>query len=76
MLAAVPGDPRGARNEMTILFLAANPVEMPLLRLGEECRAIEDKIRAAKFREKLRITWLASYDPEPTRICLTHDHIG
>jgi CheY-like chemotaxis protein len=35
-----------------------------LLQLGEECRAIEDKIRAARFREKLRFRsrWAARPD--------------
>ncbi|TMQ20518.1 MAG: CHAT domain-containing protein [Deltaproteobacteria bacterium] len=63
MLAA-PDDPRGTRNETTVLFLAANPVEMPLLQLGDECRAIEDKIRAARFRDKLRFRsrWAARPD--------------
>ena len=64
MLATAPDDLRGTRNETTVLFLAANPVEIPLLQLGEECRAIEDKIRAAKFREKLRFRsrWAARPD--------------
>jgi hypothetical protein len=64
VLVAAPDDPRGTRNETTVLFLAANPVAMPLLQLGEECRAIEDKIRAAKFRERLRFRsrWAARPD--------------
>jgi hypothetical protein len=49
---ATPDGPLQA--ETTVLFLAANPRERPVLELGEECRAIEDKIRAARFREKLR----------------------
>jgi tetratricopeptide (TPR) repeat protein len=48
----------------TVLFLAANPVRVPLLQLGEECRAIEAKIRAAKFRDQLRFRsrWAARPD--------------
>src|SRR5512140_3012718 len=38
----------------TVLFLAANPVQVQPLQLGEECRAIENKIRAAKFRDQIR----------------------
>jgi hypothetical protein len=48
----------------TVLFLAANPVRLQWLQLGEECRAIEDKIRAAKFRDRLRFRsrWAARPD--------------
>jgi hypothetical protein len=48
----------------TVLFLAANPAQVPLLQLGEECRAIEDKIRAAKFRDQIRFRsrWAARPD--------------
>jgi hypothetical protein len=64
MLSAAPDDRRGTRTETTILFLAANPVEIQLLQLGEECRAIEDKIRGARFRDKLRFRsrWAARPD--------------
>jgi RNA polymerase sigma factor (sigma-70 family) len=48
----------------TILFLAANPVRVQALQLGEECRAIEDKIRAARFRDQIRFRsrWAARPD--------------
>lgn len=48
----------------TVLFLAANSAEVPLLQLGEECRAIEDKIRAARFRDQIRFDsrWAARPD--------------
>jgi hypothetical protein len=48
----------------TILFLAANPVRMQALQLGEECRTIEDKIRAARFRDQIRFRsrWAARPD--------------
>jgi RNA polymerase sigma factor (sigma-70 family) len=48
----------------TVLFLAANPVRLQWLQLGAECRAIEDKIRAAKFRDRLRFRsrWAARPD--------------
>jgi tetratricopeptide (TPR) repeat protein len=64
MVSAAFDDSRATRTGTTVLFLAANPVEIPLLQLGEECRAIEDKIRAASFREKLRFRsrWAARPD--------------
>ena len=64
MPTATLDDPRGTKTETTVLFLAANPVEVPLLHLGEECRAIEAKIRAAKFRDQLRFRsrWAARPD--------------
>jgi RNA polymerase sigma factor (sigma-70 family) len=39
-------------------------VEVPLLQLGEECRAIEDKTRGARFRDQLRFRsrWAARPD--------------
>jgi hypothetical protein len=48
----------------TVLFLAANPVATQALQLGEECRAIEDKIRRAKFRDQIRFhsRWAARPD--------------
>lgn len=48
----------------TVLFLAANPLQLPALQLGEECRAIEHKIRAAKFRDQIhfRSRWAARPD--------------
>ena len=63
----VAGERRAPPRPMrpsTVLFLAANPVMVPALRLGEECRAIEDKIRAARFRDQLRFhsRWAARPD--------------
>jgi serine/threonine protein kinase len=47
----------------TVLFLAANPA-VPELQLGKECQAIEDRIRAARFRDQLRLRarWAARAD--------------
>lgn len=55
---------RTGTQPSTILFLAANPVRIPLLQIGEECRAIEDKIRGARFRDQLsfRSRWAARPD--------------
>lgn len=48
----------------TVLFLASNPALVPALELGEECRAIEEKIRAARFRDQIRFRsrWAARPD--------------
>src|SRR6185436_8409520 len=43
-----------ATQPSIVLFLAANP-EIPELRLGRECREIEERIRAARFRNQLRL---------------------
>ena len=53
-----------AMQPATVLFLAANPVRVPSLQLGEECRAIEAMIRAAKFRDRIcfRSWWAARPD--------------
>jgi hypothetical protein len=37
-----------------ILFLAANPVQSPVLQLNEECRAIERMLAIAKYRDQIR----------------------
>lgn len=47
----------------TVVFLAANPLQGQPLLLGEEFRAIEDKIRGARFRD--RITLLARWAARP-----------
>jgi RNA polymerase sigma factor (sigma-70 family) len=53
-----------ASTPSTVLFLAANPVALQPLQLGEECRAIEEGIRAATFREHIRFysRWAARLD--------------
>lgn len=53
-----------AAQVSTVLFLAANPAGLPSVRLDEECRAIEHKIRTAKFRSlvRLRSCWAARPD--------------
>jgi hypothetical protein len=38
-----------------ILFLAANPINTPSLRLSEEIRMIEERIRAAEFRDRFEL---------------------
>jgi hypothetical protein len=40
-----------------ILFLAANPVDTPRIRIDEEIRAIDDRIQLAEFRELFDVTY-------------------
>jgi len=53
-----------ADTALRILFAAANPRETPPLRLGEEMRAIEDKIRSSEHRASfdLRSAWAVRAD--------------
>jgi len=53
-----------ATQPSTVLFLAANPLQVQPLQLGEECRAIESRIRAAKYRDRIRFRsrWAARPD--------------
>lgn len=48
----------------TVLFLTADPMRVQPLQLGEECRLIEDRIRAAKYRDRIRFRsrWAARPD--------------
>ena len=41
-------------NHITVLFLAANPTNTPQLRLDEEARAIQNKIRLSDYRESVK----------------------
>jgi hypothetical protein len=42
-------------DKIRVLFLAANPLDTTRLRLGEEVREIETKIRAADYRDSLEL---------------------
>ena len=57
----------------TVLFLAANPVRVQLLQLGEECRAIEDRIRTARFRDQLRFRSRWAARPDDLLLALNED---
>lgn len=41
-------------KEITILFLASNPVEDCLLKLDEEARSIQEKIRLSEYRDTVK----------------------
>lgn len=43
------------RDSMTVLFLAANPVDQKQLRLDEEVRAIGEMIRKAQHRDSVKL---------------------
>jgi hypothetical protein len=53
-----------AARRSTVLFLAANPTSLPPLQLGRECRAIEHKIRAGRFRDLIRFRSFWAADPD------------
>lgn len=42
-------------EKITVLFLAANPLDQPELRLDEEVRAIGDTIRKSKHRDSVKL---------------------
>jgi hypothetical protein len=57
----------------TVLFLAANPVRLAPLRLGDECRAIEDMIRAARAHNQLRFSACWAARPDDLLLALNQD---
>lgn len=42
-------------ERITVLFMASNPLDQTQLRLDEEVRAIEEKIRASKHRDAVKL---------------------
>ncbi len=40
---------------ITILFLAANPKNTTQIRLGEEVRSIQEKLRASRYRDRFKV---------------------
>lgn len=44
---------RAIPEKITVLFLAANPIDTPALRLDEEARMIYEKIRQSEFRDSV-----------------------
>lgn len=42
---------QSAPETITVLFLAANPIDTPALRLDEEARSIQEKIRLSEYRD-------------------------
>lgn len=52
-----------SEEKLTILFLAANPVDTNRLQLDEEVRAVDEALRKGKFRDRfdLRSHWAVRY---------------
>jgi hypothetical protein len=46
---------KGVANVISILFLAADPTDASRLRLGEEFREIQEKLKLAKLRDRFRL---------------------
>ena len=42
-------------RKIKILFLAANPIDTDILRLGEEVRSLQNSLRLAKFQSRFLI---------------------
>jgi DNA-directed RNA polymerase specialized sigma24 family protein len=65
-LSSGPGSFHGGASSQSpvVLFLAAQPVGLPRLELGEECRSIEEKLRAANCHHQLQLRsrWAARPD--------------
>jgi hypothetical protein len=60
-----------ARETMKILFLGANPPDLPRLRIDEEIREIEKEIRLGRERDRIRIeTRWAVQGPDISRALL------
>ena len=49
---------------LRIIFLAANPTELPELALAKEARRIEEKLRMTPLADRLRFTWLWRASPD------------
>ncbi|MGB1216296.1 MAG: CHAT domain-containing protein, partial [Saprospiraceae bacterium] len=57
VISPSPAESENTNSEVTkILFLAANPKNTSRLRIGEEFREIEEKIRLSKFRDQFQFT--------------------
>jgi flagellar capping protein FliD len=44
---------KGVPEKITVLFMAANPTDTPQLRLDEEARSIQEKIRLSEYRDSV-----------------------
>lgn len=48
-------EPHKSASQISILFLAADPTDASRLRLGEEFREIQEKLKLAKLRDRFRL---------------------
>ncbi|PCC70125.1 CHAT domain-containing protein [Nannocystis exedens] len=60
--AADASTPAADTSQPLIAFVAANPIALPALRLAEEARDIEDKLRTTGARFRFQSTWCAGPD--------------
>lgn len=60
-------------KQMKVLFLAANPLSSSRLALDEEARAIEEKVRDAKYRDLIAIRTRWAVRPEDLQQALLED---
>ena len=51
-------------ERITVLFLAANPIDLPPLRLDEEVRAIGERLRLAAYRDAVKLESRWAIRPE------------
>ena len=64
-------------DKITILFLAANPLDTNSLQLDEEVRAIDQALREAEYRDRfdLRSHWALRYSDLPGLLLRYNPHI-
>lgn len=60
----IPASAPGDADPLKIVFLTANPVEMPELDLREEAKQIEDKLRPTPSASRFRFTWFWRASPD------------
>ncbi len=51
----IPGQVKEETNTVSILFLAADPTDASRLRLGEEFRDIQEKLKLARLRDRFKL---------------------
>jgi hypothetical protein len=57
-------------KNITVLFLASNPIDQVALRLDEEARSITEMIRKAKHRDSVRFETRWPVSNNPPSICI------
>ena len=54
----VDAERRAAPPELTVVFLAASPLDQTRLQIGPETREIAKRIRASEYRDAINVEWL------------------
>jgi hypothetical protein len=70
VVGGATGEPREEVGPMRILFLAANPVDTNPLRLSEEVRTIDERLRSAEFRDRFELIQYWAVRPTDLSECL------